>query len=63
VQWVAGWVPTRPFGAGPPIFVVEVKGPTATVPGGLSTLIARHARKRAVSKYTLCLEYARGGAS
>jgi hypothetical protein len=63
VQWVAGWVPTRPFGAGPPIFVVEVKGPTATVPGGLSTLIARHARKRAVSKYAVCLEYARGGAS
>jgi hypothetical protein len=43
--------------------VVEVKGPTAMVHPALSTLIVRHARKRAVSKYALCLEYARGGAS
>jgi hypothetical protein len=63
VEWVASWVPTRPAGAGPPVFVVEVKGPTAAVPPALSTLIARHARKRPVSKYALCLEYARGGAT
>jgi hypothetical protein len=63
VEWVASWVPTRPAGPGPAIFVVEVKGPTAAVHPALSTLIVRHARKRAVSKYALCLEYARGGAS
>ncbi len=63
VEWVASWVPTRLFGTGPPIFVVEVKGPARVVPPGLSTLIVRHARKRAVSKYALCLEYARGGAN
>jgi hypothetical protein len=62
-EWVASWLPTRPGGAGPGIFVVEVKGPTAMVHPALSTLIVRHARKRAVSKYALCLEYARGGAS
>jgi hypothetical protein len=62
VEWVASWVPTRPHGAGPPVFVVEVKGPTGAVHPGLSFLIARHARKRALSKYALCLEHARGGA-
>jgi hypothetical protein len=62
VEWVASWVPTRPSGVGPQVFVVEVKGPTAAVHPALSTLIVRHARKRSVSKYALCLEYARGGA-
>jgi hypothetical protein len=63
VEWVAGWVSGRPAGPGPSVFVVEVKGPTASVPPALSTLIVRHARKRAVSKYALCLEHARGGAT
>jgi hypothetical protein len=63
VEWVAGWVSGRPAGPGPSVFVVEVKGPTAAVPPALSTLIVRHARKRAVSKYALCLEHARGGAT
>ena len=63
VEWVASWLPTRPSGAGPRVFVVEVKGPIGVVPPGLSPLIVRHARKRAVSKYALCLEHARGGAS
>jgi hypothetical protein len=62
VEWVARWVPTRPAGAGPPVFVVEVKGPSAAVHPALAALIGRHARKRPVSKYALCLEYARGGA-
>lgn len=62
VEWVASWIPTRPAGAGPPIFVVEVKGPTPAVHPTLSTLIVRHARKRTVSKYALCLDHARGGA-
>jgi hypothetical protein len=63
VEWVAREVPTRPAGAGPPVFVVEVKGPTAAVHPALAALIGRHARKRPVSKYALCLEYARGGAT
>jgi hypothetical protein len=63
VLWVTSWVPRRPSLTGPPIFVVEVKGPSATVHPGLLTLIVRHGRKRAVSKYALCLEYARGGAT
>ena len=62
VEWVATWVPTRPSGPGPRVFVVEVKGPTGAVHPGLSSLIVQHARKRAVSKYTLCLDHARGGA-
>jgi hypothetical protein len=63
VEWVARWIAARPAGPGPQVFVVEVKGPTAAVHPGLSSLIVRHARKRAVSKYALCLEHARGGAS
>jgi hypothetical protein len=63
VEWVAGWVGARKTGAGPPVFIVEVKGPVRTVHPGLSALIARHARKRSVSKYALCLEHARGGAT
>lgn len=63
VEWVASWVPTRPSGAGPRVFVVEVKGPTGAVHPGLSPFIMRHARKRSVSKYALCLDHARGGAS
>jgi hypothetical protein len=63
VEWIASWVRTRPRWAGPPVFVVEVKGPSGAVHPGLSSLIVRHARKRAVSKYALCLDHARGGAS
>ena len=61
VDWVARWIPTHWFGATPPIFVVEVKGDTAAVHPALSTLLVRHARKRALSKYALCLDHARGG--
>jgi hypothetical protein len=61
VEWVARWIPSHWFGATPPVFVVEVKGDTAAVHPALSTLIVRHARKRALSKYALCLDYARGG--
>jgi VTC domain len=61
VEWVARWIPSHWFGATPPVFVVEVKGDTAAVHPALSTLIMRHARKRALSKYALCLDYARGG--
>jgi len=61
VEWVARWIPSHWFGATPPVFVVEVKGDTAAVDPALSTLILRHARKRAMSKYALCLDYARGG--
>ena len=60
-EWVARWIPSRWFGAAPPVFVVEVKGDTAAVHPALSTLILRHAQKRALSKYALCLDYARGG--
>jgi VTC domain-containing protein len=61
VDWVARWIPTHWLGATPPIFVVEVKGDTAAVHPALSTLLVRHARKHALSKYALCLDYARGG--
>jgi hypothetical protein len=61
VDWVARWLPAHWFGATPPVFVVEVKGDTAAVHPALSTLIVRHAQKRALSKYALCLDYARGG--
>lgn len=61
VEWVARWIPSHWFGANPPVFVVEVKGDTPAVHPALSTLIMRHARKRALSKYALCLDYARGG--
>ena len=61
VEWVARWIPSHWLGATPPVFVVEVKGDTAAVHPALSTLILRHAQKRALSKYALCLDYARGG--
>ena len=60
-EWVAPWARPRVIGVRLPLFVVEVKGDSPVVHPGLASLIARHATKRPVSKYALCLEYAWGG--
>jgi hypothetical protein len=62
--WTAGWLAAVPRADRPlPVFVVEVKGPSPVAHPVLTAVVGRHARKRSVSKYALCLEHARGGAS
>jgi hypothetical protein len=61
--WTAGWLaPVPRADRSLPVFVVEVKGPSPVAHPVLTAVVGRHARKRSVSKYALCLEHARGGA-
>ncbi len=63
VRWASPVLPPRRPPGALPFFVVEVKGDAPQPPAWLSETIGRYARRTAFSKYALCVEHVRGGAS